>query len=151
MQTPLELIPLDDDRGRNLAARAALELRPDVDQSCAALHRLPRLARIEPDETRAHPLEMLVDRHTEDLSLRQLVAVDHAAFHYELHALKLRDVAQRIAGHGDEIRELPWLDAADPITPTYNLGVETRCRHDRRHRRFAELDADLEFFCVVAV
>src|SRR5207248_10245555 len=61
MQSPLQVIALDDDRAGHFAIGATLELRTDVDQPCAVPDRLLRLPRTEPSQPGASTSEKAVE------------------------------------------------------------------------------------------
>src|SRR5207253_6050633 len=52
-----------------------------------------------------------IPRLSQSLRLRRVVADDLSALHHELHALHLRDVAERIAADGDDVGVLALLEA----------------------------------------
>ena len=67
---------------------------------------------------------------------------DLAADHHELHALERLHVVERIAGDGDEVRELAALDGSEAVVPAQELRADARAGLDRLHRREAGLDED---------
>jgi len=73
---------------------------------------------------RRFTLTRRVRKHSVMGSGCQFLAVYHAALHDEANPLQRRDVAQRVAGYGDDVSELVDGDRADAILPTDNLGIE---------------------------
>ena len=57
----------------------------------------------------------------------RLPSVHHPVLHHEHHLARGGDVARRVAGDGDEVREVAGLHEAEPVAPAHHLGV-----HDRR-------------------
>src|SRR5207249_9444721 len=86
-----------------------------------------------------------------NISRHRLPLVNYAAFHHPRDALELRNVAQWIAGDGDDVCELGALDRTDAIAPPHDLGARSRRRDDGCHRRLAEPHAVAELARVLAV
>jgi hypothetical protein len=73
------------DRRRPATIRESRGLRSRLIQECPCAETGPRGQRL-------------------DSAFGKFVLHDLAAFHHELHSLEFRDVGERIAGHGHEIR-----------------------------------------------
>src|ERR1700730_7395481 len=58
-----------------------------------------------------------------------------ATLHYKLHALEFGNVCERIAGNGDDIRELSLLERANLILPTHHCRGHGGRRLDGLARR----------------
>src|SRR5258708_12812769 len=66
--------------------------------------------------------------------LAALILVDRAVFHDEDHALRDVNIVQRIAGHGDDIREFPWFERACAIRHAQQVRVHGGPCSDRAGR-----------------
>lgn len=62
MQSPFQMVPLHDDRARNLASSAPLELWTDVHEDGTVLRSIPRRSWIETDQLRAGVREKAIQR-----------------------------------------------------------------------------------------
>src|SRR5580704_8675849 len=79
-----------------------------------AAFRLPRESNSIRRESIAAPISLSAYVCT---GTAKVVAEHLPALHDELHALELGDIVRRIAGDGDEIGILAFLDGADPVAP----------------------------------
>src|SRR5258706_12593581 len=77
--------------------------------------------------------------------------VDDAVLHHERYAGHHRDVAHRVARHGDDVGELSGLDGAQAIGQAHHGGAVQGGGADRLQRRHAAFHHVLEFLRVVAV
>src|SRR5438046_834794 len=75
------------------------------------------------------------------LASAQFVSHDKAAFHHEPDALHFGDVLERVAGDGDDVRELAFFDAPDLVFPAVVQHARGRKKRSlqgqrRSHARF---------------
>src|SRR6266704_1084807 len=69
------------------------------------------------------------------------VVTDHLpTLHYEFYPFEFRNVFQRVAGNGDDIGELPFLDRADSVLPSHHLRCDRSCGLDGLCRGHTILD-----------
>src|SRR5256885_14834345 len=61
--------------------------------------------------------------------LAQIVLIDHSTFHYELHALQLVYIFQRVAADGYDVRPFPRFDDSQLVAhPSSSAAVEVPAR-----------------------
>src|SRR5687767_8256291 len=101
---------------------------------------------------KVHPLPRVVlTAISEAVLLGPLVLDDRALLHHEEDALGLPYVLERVAGDGDEVRELAGLERAEAVRDAEQLGDDRGGRPERRGRRHAEPDHVAELLRVAPV
>src|SRR5580692_6829262 len=63
-----------------------------------------------------------------------------ATLHYKLHLFQFGNILQRVAGHGDDIGKLPFLERANAILPTHHFRRHGGCCLDSLARRHSIVD-----------
>src|SRR5258708_5199669 len=86
-----------------------------------------------------------------DFRLQTSFLVHDSSFHHEGAPSQFRDVARRIAGPRDHVREFARLDRTDSIAPAHDLRCGFRGRQDCGHRRLTEAHAVAELTRVLSV
>src|SRR5438034_2965231 len=81
--------------------------------------------------------------------LTQIVLIDHSTFHYELHALQLVYIFQRVAADGYDVRPFPRFDDSQLVAPPKQLSSSGSASAYRLHRRHAVLHVVFKFFRLV--